>query len=453
MEVDIAASASEARVAMAHRDYDAIVSDYQMPGEDGIQFLRSLRASGDSTPFILFTGKGREEVVIEAFDCGADAYLQKGGEPRSLFAELEHRIVTSVRRHRAEEALQDSESEFRSLFDDNPDAVSLVDIKGKVLNCNAAAARMVLLGKDEIIGGGITDMGVFEKSDLALFQQSVLAMMKGIPTLPIVASVHRRDGTTKWVELRASLVKKGGQFHATQIIARDITERKQVEEALRLANRKLSLLSSITRHDIDNQMTLLKGNLALVERDQTDLAAIDRLQKAAAAAERITAMIQFTSIYEDIGTNAPMWQDIRSLVTKCDAEVHMGKVRLENDVPVSLEVFADPLIRKVFYNLIDNAIRYGDTISALHFYVEDRDGTSTIVCEDDGRGVSLEIKETLFSRGCGKGHGLGLFLSREILSITGIGMDETGEPGRGARFVLTVPKGAIRTNCGPGTDH
>ena len=59
--------------------YDAIISDYQIPDMDGIEFLKKVRSSGNSIPFIIFTGKGREEVVIEALNAGADFYLQKGG--------------------------------------------------------------------------------------------------------------------------------------------------------------------------------------------------------------------------------------------------------------------------------------------------------------------------------------------------------------------------------------
>jgi DNA-binding response OmpR family regulator len=160
INVDTAGSVAEARMAIGKRRYDAIVSDYQMPGEDGIQFLKSLRSSGDTTPFILFTGKGREDVVIEALNNGADAYLQKGGELAPLYAELEHHIGAIVRRHRAEAALLDSESEFRTLFDDNPDGITLAGIDGKILDCNQAAARMMMVRKEEIIGGTVSENGV-----------------------------------------------------------------------------------------------------------------------------------------------------------------------------------------------------------------------------------------------------------------------------------------------------
>ncbi|MDO8841739.1 response regulator [Methanocalculus sp.] len=80
INVDTAESAEIALESMKTMSYDAIVSDYQMPGMDGLAFLKAVRSSGDSIPFIIFTGKGREEVVIEALNQGADFYLQKGGE-------------------------------------------------------------------------------------------------------------------------------------------------------------------------------------------------------------------------------------------------------------------------------------------------------------------------------------------------------------------------------------
>jgi len=93
---------------------------------------------------------------------------------------------------------------------------------------------------------------------------------------------------------------------------------------------------------------------------------------------------------------------------------------------------------------MDNAARYGGKITKIQFSIEERDDDHIIVCEDDGEGVVAEEKEKIFERGFGKNTGLGLALSREILSITGITITETGEPGKGARFEITVPKGVFR---------
>ena len=155
-------------------------------------------------------------------------------------------------------------------------------------------------------------------------------------------------------------------------------------------------------------------------------------------------MIQFTKEYENIGVNVPVWQDCRTLVDTAAKEAPLGKVAVKNDLPSGSEVFADPLVVKVCYNLMDNAVRYGGKITTIRFSVEEHDSNHIVVCVDDGDGVPALEKEKIFERGYGKNTGLGLALSREILDITGITIRETGEPGKGARFEMTVPKGAWR---------
>jgi len=229
-------------------------------------------------------------------------------------------------------------------------------------------------------------------------------------------------------------------------ISVDITERKRAEEALHEANKKLKLLSSITRHDINNQLTVLRGYLAILEGKQPDPSQNEYFLKVNTATKQIAAMIQFTKEYEQIGVKAPTWQDTRTLVDTAAKGVHLGNVIVKNDLPVGAEVFADPLVVKVFYNLMDNAVRYGGKITIIRFSAMESGDDHLIVCEDDGEGVPAEEKEKIFERGFGKNTGLGLALSEEILDITGIAIREIGEPGKGARFEMTVPKGMWRMN-------
>ena len=115
-----------------------------------------------------------------------------------------------------------------------------------------------------------------------------------------------------------------------------------------------------------------------------------------------------------------------------------------NDIPSDIEIHADPLISKVFHNLIDNAVRHGGEITTIHFFIEEHDDTRAIVCEDDGVGISAEDRKRLFEKGFGKNTGYGLFLMREILAITGIKIVENGQPGKGVRFEMLVPSGVWR---------
>jgi signal transduction histidine kinase len=143
--------------------------------------------------------------------------------------------------------------------------------------------------------------------------------------------------------------------------------------------------------------------------------------------------------------HAPAWQKVRALVEESVGDVQLGQIRLQNDVPAGIEIFADPLIIKVFYNLVDNAVKHGVSTTTIRFLVEEREGVRSVVCEDDGAGVPPTMRKKIFTRGTGKDHGYGLFLSHEILSITGIRIsEEGGSSGTGSRFVMTAGPGGIR---------
>ena len=109
-----------------------------------------------------------------------------------------------------------------------------------------------------------------------------------------------------------------------------------------------------------------------------------------------------------------------------------------------MEIFADPLIVKVFFNLMENSLRHGERVTQMSFSSRESEEGLVITYRDNGVGISADDKKKLFQKGFGKHTGLGLFLSREILAITGITITENGEPGKGVQFEITVPPGAFR---------
>ena len=105
-QVDTAVSVEEAKKIMKKKIYDIVVSDYMMPGKNGLDFLRELRADGNTIPFIVFTGKGREEVAVDALNLGADQYISKVGEPETVYLELAYGIRKAIERKRASKRIR-----------------------------------------------------------------------------------------------------------------------------------------------------------------------------------------------------------------------------------------------------------------------------------------------------------------------------------------------------------
>ena len=149
--------------------------------------------------------------------------------------------------------------------------------------------------------------------------------------------------------------------------------------------------------------------------------------------------------YEDMGIAAPRWHRLSELVTNVFSKYRNG-VALTADIPDSLEVYADDLIRKVFVNLVDNSLMHGEHVTRIGCWTMFADEELRIFVSDDGVGIPANEKERIFERGYGKNTGQGLFLAREILDLTGMSMDEVGEEGKGAAFRIRVPRGSYRTS-------
>ncbi|MFY9981145.1 MAG: PAS domain S-box protein [Methanoregula sp.] len=336
----------------------------------------------------------------------------------------------------AEAALRESEAKYRGIFAAESDGIAVVDQKtGTIIDYNDALSVMHGYQKDELLGLPITTLSA--ESDA-----TSTAITEETPY--IRDRFHKRkDGSVFPVDITVNAMPLQGRKVLIGAI-RDLTEHRRSEEALRQANRSLALLTNVTRHDISNQLVALNGFLELLHEKVRNPALEDYFKWISQVSTRINSMIQFASAYETVRKTDPVWQDIRMLAETATRQVSLGNVTVKNEIPTGAEVFADPLIVKVFYNLVDNAIRYGGKISIIRFSLVDRDGHGIIVCEDDGVGISDENKEKIFDRGFGKNTGLGLFLSREILSLTGITIHETGEPGKGVRFEIKLPNGAYR---------
>ncbi len=338
----------------------------------------------------------------------------------------------------AAEALQASEEKYRHILENMQDAYIRADEKGIISMANPSAARMYGYDSmEEMIG--IPVASLYATSGQQWDERSGKLQQAGGIT-DFTGEALRKDGTIRWVSLNVQYIKdREGRIRGTEEIVRDITDRKAMERAVREANEKLALLSSITRHDIANQLTMLQGFSQVAAREERDPAIAGYIAKIDTAAVTIRRQIEFMKTYQDLGVHTPGWSLIRETVAKVARQEVVFSETCRD-----IEVFSDPMLERVFFNLFENAMQHGGDVTKITVRCERAPDTLVIIVEDNGSGIRSGEKEKIFEKGFGKNTGLGLFLTKQILSITGITIRETGEPDKGARFEMTVPKGAWR---------
>ena len=380
------------------------------------------------------------------------SYLYFDAAGNVLGVEGTFRDITE--RKRITEVLKETERRLTDIINFLPDATFAIDHEGKVIAWNHAIEELTGMPAKDMIGKGnyeyalpfygvrrpiLIDLIATADSELEKNYSSVRRKGNVLTAETGLAHLSGKD-LILWGKASPLYNSRNEVIGAIESI-RDFTERRMLEDSLKQVNKKLNLMSSITRHDILNNIMVCLGYLELSKYKSPN----PEMQKLIEVLEQnigaIQSQIEFTRVYQDLGVAAPVWQNVGIMLQKCSAA---QKIPVTSEIS-NLEVYADPLIGKVFYNLHDNAVRHGEHATKIHVRAEEQGKDMIIVWEDNGVGVLLDDKEKIFDRGYGRNTGLGLFLVREILGITGISIHETGEPGKGARFEILLPPGNYRS--------
>ena len=706
-QVESALSVKEAFQKMKEGKFDAIVSDYKMPDKDGLAFLKELRESGENIPFIIFTGKGKEEVAKEALNLGADQYLNKTYDPEIVYCELAHSIVKAVKIREAEEALRDSEEKFRAISESAGDATISVDIQGRIIFWNKVAETIFGYSANEIIGKPLTltvperfrgnhqrklaawlssqppafsqtsemiglkkdgkefpleasfstwkmkgeifltivirdvtgqrrawealkraeeetkstlsllsatlestadgilvvdthgkiailnrkfvemwripdeiaatrdhnqalafaldqfkdsekflakvreiyahpdaesydllelgDGRVFErysrpqriggivagrvwsfrdvtedekaKKEIQENKQKFEGLFMGNPEAAVYLSqdFHVLDMNPRFLELFGYPLEEIKGKHINEVVVpperteegrmldqsaakgyvyfdtvrkrkdgllipvsvsaapilvegrpvghvamyKDISELKETEAAMKemmqklaAMNEKLRVVGSLTRHDVRNKLSIVTGNIFLAKRRLPDNPEVlDYLHDVDSALQQILKIFDFAHSYEMLGDEELKNVDVGEIVEKAVSlfsDLKGVKVSYECQ---GLKILADSFLERLFYNMIDNSLKYGEKITQIRVYCEkSKNKQLKLVYQDDGNGIPLAEKLNLFKEGYGRGTGYGLYLIKKMMEVYGWTIQETGEPGRGAQFTITIPK-------------
>ncbi len=326
---------------------------------------------------------------------------------------------------------------FPVLFSHMTDGVIIANADGLIIEANPAASRITGRDRGFLVGRPLYPL-LPDTPETGL-RNTMPGKEPLTVTLPLEGKPHYYDLHV------IPLIRRGNDPNGTIILLHDSHTRHMTEIGLRRANEKLHLLTSITRHDILNTLTVLMGTLQLsrISHDQKKTAYY--LSVAEDQAGLLRSQIEFTRDYQTLGLSLAQWQNVKDAIDAVIPSTSAVKVHIDPGLS-EIRLYADPMFGRVFYNLFENSIRYGGSLIEIRIFSEMMDECLILIYQDNGCGIAKEDKERIFEKGHGKNTGLGLFLAREILALTGIEIRETGIPGKGARFEIRVPESMYRFN-------
>jgi PAS domain S-box-containing protein len=324
-------------------------------------------------------------------------------------------------------------------MENSPVAVFVPNTEGKYEYVNEAASELLGYSTKELMGMSIQQVTFVEES-------KVFSAVKSTGCASCETVLRSKDGLPVQVNLNSVRLPDG----KLMAFCENITERKKNEEQLKesiqrneLINEKLSVVGRLTRHDVGNKLMVMKSNIYLLKKQIADNPKLSKyLEGIDSAINQSNEMFEFSRFYEEIGVEEPSEIDVVQCFNQAVALLpNLGTIKIVNDCQ-GLRVTADSMLKQLFYNFIDNSIKHGEKVTQIRLhYTEDKNGVK-LFYEDNGVGVLEVNKPKLFEVGftTGKGSGLGLYLVKKMMDVYGWEIKEIGEPGKGAKFTITIPK-------------
>ena len=465
-----AGSYDEALRALHAERFDVAFFDYWLGARDGLSLLRDARQQGIETQVIVLTGRGAEEVAVEAMKAGAADYLSKTNiSVESLERTVRHALALGAQerqRHQAEAALRASEERFRALVENSSDALFLIDAEGRVTYVAASSQRHLGWKPDEMLGQSVFDFLHPDDRELAGIRMNEALQRPGET---VAAEVRFKHADTTWRIMEAVGVNrlKDPSVGAIIVNARDITERRKLEEQLRQAQKMEAVgqLAGGVAHDFNNLLTAILGycNLMIDDIPKEDPLRQD-LEEIKSAGERAAALTRQLLAFSRRQMLQPQVVDLNALVRQLEKLLRRlisEDVELVTALAPSLPaVKVDPAsIEQVLVNLAVNArdaMPDGGRLTIETSTVElDSSYVGThpsvvpgryvmLTVSDTGQGMDAATRARIFepfftTKDQGKGSGLGLATVYGIIQQSGGSIWVYSEPGQGTSFKVYLP--------------
>jgi PAS domain S-box-containing protein len=412
--------------------------------------LRSLSAiktgtdrigSGDLDTRVMIESDNELGELAAAFNSMSSKLAQSLQSLTKLNADLNNEIIE---RKKSQDALKESEERFRLITTNTPDHIVEHDLDLRytlVINPQLGLTREDMIGK--------TDYDILRTDEA----NHLVALKRGVLTTGIPRhtgfSLVAKDGKTEFFE-GTYIPRRNAEGEINGLIGyfRNITERRQAEKALDQARKKLNTLTAVALQDIRSSVFSLQAYHVLLKKEGFNETSRGYLDGEDTLISDINRSLNFAKDFQDLGMNPPRWQNVEEVFIY--AISHLKFLDISRKISLNgLEIYADPLLEKAFFHILQNSLIHSLQTTEVWIHYQEIGENILIIIEDNGMGVPHEEKEQIFERRLGDGSSLGLFLVREILSIMDMQIRETGEPGKGTRFEILVPKGTYRFSTEP----
>jgi PAS domain S-box-containing protein len=329
---------------------------------------------------------------------------------------------------------------FRALIDETNDMIIMVQTpENRCVDTNHACTVQLEYTSDQLQSMDIFSLiapekrGQFRK---VFFHAAAAGIQEKIETILCTS-----QGAVIPAELLIRFVTFGNESYGV-IVARDITERHQYERALVATQKKLNLINSLTRTDIKSQVFIIRAYLDVLRQIAKHPEEIAILVKLQGTTGEIQGQIEFAENYQKLGVQMPRWQNFSEVLLY--AVSHLPPIHLTRTTNLDrLEILSDPLLEKGLTHLMEYIYTCGGIAVPVQISHAETGSGLSLTLRKAGTGIPPDQKESLFVWAPAKTSGPNLFFIREILDMTGIVIEETGDMGA-LCFVIRVPKGGYR---------
>ena len=461
--VQIATRASAGLGIAAGSPIEVAIVDINLPDMSGLEVLHRLRQVRPTSEVIFITGHATLATAIGAINGLAFAYIVKPFEMSHLLVTVEQ----ALRKQRLSQALLASEERYRLVTENIADAVFLLELDGRIVLANSRAEAVTGHSKAELVGRSICSLLPEAGAREAQARLSDLGAVAGVSPF-FEVEVARDNGACVLLEVHMTNVLKDGMPVARLVVARDITERRSLEDQLRQAQKMegIGRLAAGVAHDFNNLLTAIGGRCYLVLKELTSENPLRRdieiIQGAAERAAKLTYQLLAFSRKQIL---EPRVLDLNETVTGIEPLLSR-MIREDIEITTALDPDAGRVkadtgqLEQVLLNLAVNAsdampeggqlilatgnVTLDEAYARVHSDVQPGPYVMLSV-SDTGHGMTAEVQARIFepfftTKELGKGTGLGLATVYGIAKQSGAHITVESEPEKGTVFKLYLPR-------------